>query len=83
VTKEREGGEVRFDGEWIHLQPEANYGALTRDICILQANGDKAAAKALLDEYGVLLPEIARTLDGLSDLPVDIRPIYPAAGETR
>ena len=60
---------------------EAAIAVLVRDICVIQHAGDKAAADALLAQYGVVSPEIKRALDGLGAIPVDIRPFYPLAGE--
>ena len=54
---------------------------LTRDLVMLQHNGDKAAAKAMLDKYGKMSPAMKQALDSVSSVPVDLRPIYPVAGE--
>jgi hypothetical protein len=35
----------------------------------------------LLDKYGVSTPEIQQTIAKLTDIPVDITPVFPAAGE--
>jgi len=43
--------------------------------------GDYARAQKLLDGYGKLTPEMARINAGLTDIPVDIAPVYAAAGE--
>jgi hypothetical protein len=56
---------------------------LVREICLLQAAGDKAAAQRLLDEKGKLTLPIEQVLDRLTGVPVDIRPIYTTAGETQ
>lgn len=53
--------------------------SLTRELMTIQARGDYAAAKALLDRMVVLTPEVARALDNLKDVPVDIEPRYLAA----
>lgn len=49
---------------------------LTGEIMTLQAKGDYAAAKALMDKYGVVRPEVKRALDRLGDVPVDIAPRF-------
>jgi len=54
---------------------------LVRDICTIQHAGDKAAADALLAKYGVVSPVMQRALDSLGGIPVDVRPLYPVAGE--
>lgn len=54
---------------------------LVHDIALWQHQGDKAAVDAALAAYGKLTPPIAGALAKLSDIPVDIRPRYPLAGE--
>jgi len=49
--------------------------SLTKDIMTIQANGDYAAARKLLDELGVVRPEVAKVLGKMTKLPVDIDPI--------
>ena len=51
-------------------------GELTRDICVLQAAGDRAGTEAFFAKYGILTPGLEATLGTLTDIPVDIRPIY-------
>ena len=48
---------------------------LVSEILTIEARGDYAAAKAMLDRHAVLRPEVAKVLKGLSDIPVDIRPV--------
>jgi hypothetical protein len=62
---------------------EESIEKLTRDLVMLQHRGDKAAVDALLAEYGVVSPPMKTVLSRLGSVPVDIRPIYPLAGETR
>ena len=49
---------------------------LTRDIIILQGDGDYDAAKAFLDEYAVLDDDAEGVIASLTHLPVDIQPVY-------
>lgn len=51
-------------------------GELTRDICVMQAAGDKVGTEAFFAKYGILTSGLAATLESLTDIPVDIRPIY-------
>jgi hypothetical protein len=51
--------------------------ALTREIMTIQARGDYAAAKALLDKYAVMHPAMEKALSRLTDIPVDIVPEFP------
>ena len=54
--------------------------ALTRDIMTLQAEGQYAKAKDLLDRLGVVRPPVQRILDRLASVPVDIEPNFTSAG---
>ncbi len=53
--------------------------ALTAEIMTLQAEGNYAAAKRMLDTLGVIRPETQAVLDRLKDVPVDIAPRFPSA----
>ncbi|MGD9906529.1 MAG: hypothetical protein AB7U83_23935, partial [Vicinamibacterales bacterium] len=53
--------------------------ALTRDIMTLQARGDYAAARTMLDTLGIIRPQTQAVLDRLTDVPVDIAPRFPSA----
>jgi hypothetical protein len=53
--------------------------SLTREIMTLQARGDRAAAKALLERMGVVRPEVRRVLDRLRAVPVDVAPRFVTA----
>ena len=52
---------------------------LTTEILTLQAEGSYEKAKALLDKYGVIRPEMQKTLDKLSAVPIDIEPRFTLA----
>jgi hypothetical protein len=53
--------------------------ALTREIMTLQAEGDYAAARTMLDTLGTIRPETQAVLDKLKDVPVDIAPRFTSA----
>ena len=53
--------------------------ALTRDLLTLEARGDHAGARRLIDQLGVIRPPAQAVLDKLSHVPVDIEPRFPAA----
>jgi hypothetical protein len=53
--------------------------ALTREIMTLQAAGDYAAAKQMMETLGVVRPEVQRVLDRLASVPVDIAPHFTSA----
>lgn len=48
---------------------------LVHDLLEIEANGDYARAKKMLDELGVIRPPLAKSLAKLQDLPVDIEPV--------
>ena len=48
---------------------------LTRDLLTVEAKGDYAGAKKMLDTLGVLRPPVQRAIDGLKDIPTDIDPV--------
>jgi hypothetical protein len=54
---------------------------LTRDIMTIQATGDYAKARALLERMVSVRPEAQRLIDRLADVPVDIAPRYVTADE--
>jgi hypothetical protein len=64
-------------------QLEKSIEQLVHDIAMLQHNGDKAAADAFLAKYAVMSPPMEQALARLDGIPVDIKPIYPVAGEAR
>lgn len=53
--------------------------SLAREIMTLQAAGDYAAAKTMLDTLGVIRPETQAVLDKLKGVPVDIAPRFTSA----
>jgi hypothetical protein len=53
--------------------------SLSREILTIQANGDAAGAKALLDRMGVVRPAVARVLQKLRGIPVDVAPRFVTA----
>jgi len=74
---------VRDDGTFAVVD-DAIAGAvadLTRDIMTMQATGDRDAAVELLGTLGVVRPEVQRVLDRLTDVPVDIEPLFATAKE--
>jgi hypothetical protein len=60
---------------------EASIRSLVADICGIQHRGDRPAADRMLARYGVMSGPMERALAGLGKIPVDLRPIYPLAGE--
>jgi len=54
---------------------------LDHDLLTIEAEGDYAGAKKLLDSMGVVRPTLKRALDSLKDIPTDIEPIFVTADE--
>ncbi|MEO1339245.1 MAG: hypothetical protein AAFV29_26630, partial [Myxococcota bacterium] len=76
---------VNEEGKFV-IEPdklEASITALTKDLCMLQHNGDKAAAQAFLSKYGVMSAPMRSALAKLENIPVDIRPQYPLAERSK
>ncbi len=47
----------------------------------MQATGDYAAAKQLIETLGVVRPPVQVVLDRLKDVPVDIEPRFTTAAQ--
>jgi hypothetical protein len=52
---------------------------LTHDLLTLEATGDYAGAKQMLEKLGVLRPDLASAMGKLRDIPTDIEPIFITA----
>jgi hypothetical protein len=55
--------------------------SLATELLTIEATGDFNRANALLEKYGRSTPEMQGVIAKLSDIPVDIWPVFPAAGE--
>jgi hypothetical protein len=80
-----EAGAVRVAGDGtFSIDPakiRETVTALTRELLMLEAAGDYAHAKELIERAGELRPEVRKVLDRLADVPVDIEPRFPTAIE--
>ena len=54
--------------------------ALAHDLLMIEATGSHSGAEALVTRYGTVRPAMKKLLDSLSDVPVDIDPIYAVKG---
>lgn len=54
---------------------------LATELLTIEATGNYDRARALLDKYGVETPEMKAVDATLKDIPIDIWPVFPAAGE--
>ena len=55
--------------------------ALTREFMTLQAEGNYAKAKDMLERLGIVRPEVQKVLDRLAGIPVDIEPKFTTAAQ--
>jgi hypothetical protein len=54
---------------------------LDHDLLTIEAEGNYAGAKKMLDELGVVRPALRKALDSLEGIPTDIEPIFVTADE--
>jgi len=54
---------------------------LDHDLLTVEAEGNYAGAKKMLDELGVVRPALQKALDSLQGIPTDIEPIFVTADE--
>jgi hypothetical protein len=54
---------------------------LDHDLLTIEAEGNYAGAKKMLDELGVVRPALRKALDSLQGIPTDIEPIFVTADE--
>ena len=79
------GGIVPGMAGRFHVRPPKMREAvrsLATELLEIEATGDFARAQRLIERYGKETPEIRATIEKLSDIPVDIRPVFVAAGES-
>lgn len=55
--------------------------SLSNELLMIEASGDYDRAQRLLNQYGKNTPEIDTVTASLKDIPVDISPVFAAAGE--
>jgi hypothetical protein len=54
----------------------AAIAALAKELLEQEATGDRARSEAWFAKYAVLPPELQAALGKVSDIPVDVEPIY-------
>ena len=62
-----------FAVDYAKIKPAV--GDLTHDLLTLEAEGNYAGARRMLDGLGVVRPRMQKALDSLKDLPTDIAPV--------
>jgi hypothetical protein len=68
-----------FEVHYAKIKPAVR--DLAHEILAIEASGDYTAATRMLEEYGVMRPELKRALERLADIPVDIHPVFVTADE--
>lgn len=68
------GADGRFGVDFAKVKQGVQ--ALTTEIMTIQATGDYARGKALMEKLVVIRPEVKTMLGRLNDVPVDIRPRF-------
>jgi len=53
------------------------------EVLVIEATGDYEAAKAFIEKYGSMPESAANTMAKLTDIPVDIHPVYETAQKLR
>jgi hypothetical protein len=76
---ERPDGRFAVD---VAKMPTAVRG-LTHELLTLEATGDYAGARRLLDQLGVVRPNVQRALQRLQTIPTDIDPMFITADEVK
>ncbi len=71
-------GRARYQGSRF----EKALGEVTRHLLMIEATGDYAAAKRLIQTQGRTSKEMQNLISRLVDQPTDLRPIFPLAGES-
>jgi hypothetical protein len=78
-----ERGVISFDGVAgrylvdLARMPDA-VAALTRELLEQEATGDRARTESWFARYGSMPPQLAKVLEGVTDVPVDIDPVSAA-----
>ncbi len=49
---------------------------LVAEICLIQAAGDYEASVKFIEQYGGMVPSLATALEKLSEIPVDVEPVF-------
>jgi hypothetical protein len=72
ISRDAASGRYAID---FSRMPEA-VAALAKELLDEEATGDRARAEAWFTKYGVVPPDLAKSLEAASDVPVDVDPIF-------
>ncbi len=57
--------------------------ALAHDLLMIEAEGSYAGAQEMVRKYGTVPPAMAKALRSLTDVPVDVEPVFAVEGAAR
>ena len=57
--------------------------SLAHDLLMLEAEGSYAGAQAMVKKYGAVQPAMAKVLESLRDVPVDVEPMFAFESEAK
>lgn len=80
---QQKGAFVYRNGTWSVDQTKIRQAVadLAHELLTLEATGDYAGAKKMLDTLGVINPDVAATLKKVESIPVDILPAFVTANQ--
>jgi hypothetical protein len=73
ISRDAASGRYAID---FNRMPDA-VTALAKELLDEEATGDRARAEAWFTKYGSIPPDLAKSLEAASDVPVDVDPIFP------
>jgi hypothetical protein len=73
-TIQRDTGSGRYSIDFERMPEQVT--ALAKELLEQEATGDRERAEAWFDKYGSVPPELMKALEAVSDVPVDIEPIW-------
>jgi hypothetical protein len=79
------GAVVVEDGRYVYVAERMRDAieSLAREVLMIEALGDYDKAKAMLEKYGDMPADLKTALEGLTDIPTDLRPSYPIEAQMK
>ena len=72
ISRDAASGRYAID---FNRMPDA-VAALAKELLDEEATGDRARAETWFTKYGTVPPDLAKSLEAASDVPVDVDPIF-------
>ncbi len=72
------GAIILEDGKYVYVSEKMQQAikSLAHEVLMIEAFGDYDKAKVMIEKYGDMPDHLKAALDGLSDIPTDLRPTY-------